>query len=76
MWALYSDSIVLEEQIFDGYIIIKDEKIREITSQKPEHIKVVDYRGLTVMAGLVDSHVHINEPGRTEWEGFFEKVFT
>ena len=22
------------------------------------------------MAGLVDSHVHINEPGRTEWEGF------
>ncbi|MEP6920526.1 MAG: allantoinase AllB [bacterium] len=23
-----------------------------------------------VMAGLVDSHVHINEPGRTEWEGF------
>lgn len=23
-----------------------------------------------VMPGLVDSHVHINEPGRTEWEGF------
>ena len=23
-----------------------------------------------VMAGLVDTHVHINEPGRTEWEGF------
>ena len=23
-----------------------------------------------VMAGLVDSHVHVNEPGRTEWEGF------
>ena len=23
-----------------------------------------------VMAGLVDSHVHINEPGRTNWEGF------
>jgi allantoinase len=22
------------------------------------------------MAGLVDSHVHINEPGRTDWEGF------
>lgn len=25
---------------------------------------------LVVMAGLVDTHVHINEPGRTEWEGF------
>jgi allantoinase len=24
-----------------------------------------------VMAGLVDTHVHINEPGRTEWEGFW-----
>src|ERR1700747_1304671 len=23
-----------------------------------------------VMPGLVDPHVHINEPGRTEWEGF------
>ena len=23
-----------------------------------------------VMAGLVDSHIHINEPGRTDWEGF------
>src|SRR6187401_1161142 len=22
------------------------------------------------MPGLVDSHVHVNEPGRTEWEGF------
>ncbi|HZE72153.1 MAG TPA: allantoinase AllB [Pyrinomonadaceae bacterium] len=24
----------------------------------------------TIMPGLVDSHVHINEPGRTDWEGF------
>ena len=23
-----------------------------------------------VMAGLVDTHVHVNEPGRTDWEGF------
>jgi allantoinase len=26
--------------------------------------------GLAVLPGLVDTHVHINEPGRTEWEGF------
>ncbi|HYN86723.1 MAG TPA: allantoinase AllB [Pyrinomonadaceae bacterium] len=25
---------------------------------------------LVLMAGLVDSHVHVNEPGRTDWEGF------
>ena len=30
----------------------------------------VDYGELVIMPGLVDSHVHVNEPGRTEWEGF------
>lgn len=30
----------------------------------------VDAGQLVVMPGLVDTHVHINEPGRTEWEGF------
>ncbi len=29
-----------------------------------------DFGDLVVMPGLVDSHVHINEPGRTGWEGF------
>ncbi|HEY7968467.1 MAG TPA: amidohydrolase family protein, partial [Candidatus Limnocylindrales bacterium] len=23
-----------------------------------------------LLPGLVDTHVHVNEPGRTEWEGF------
>jgi allantoinase len=31
---------------------------------------VVDAGDLVVMPGLVDTHVHINEPGRTAWEGF------
>lgn len=34
---------------------------------------VKSYRDLSpfvIMPGLVDSHVHLNEPGRTEWEGF------
>src|SRR6266446_10410 len=26
--------------------------------------------GSIVMPGLVDTHVHVNEPGRTDWEGF------
>jgi allantoinase len=30
----------------------------------------VDFGDLVVMPGLVDSHVHVNEPGRTGWEGF------
>jgi len=35
-----------------------------------ERVEVVDAGDLVVSPGLVDSHVHINEPGRTEWEGF------
>jgi allantoinase len=31
---------------------------------------VFDAGDLPVLPGLVDTHVHINEPGRTEWEGF------
>jgi allantoinase len=31
---------------------------------------ILDARGLVVLPGLVDTHVHVNEPGRTEWEGF------
>src|SRR5205807_8081131 len=29
----------------------------------------IDARGLTVLPGLIDVHVHFNEPGRAEWEG-------
>jgi allantoinase len=32
--------------------------------------EVIDYGNLVISPGLVDSHVHANEPGRTEWEGF------
>jgi allantoinase len=30
----------------------------------------LDARGLELFPGVVDCHVHLNEPGRTEWEGF------
>src|SRR5437870_6475461 len=30
----------------------------------------IDFGDLVISPGLVDTHVHVNEPGRTEWEGF------
>jgi allantoinase len=31
---------------------------------------LIDFSDLVISPGLVDTHVHVNEPGRTEWEGF------
>ena len=31
---------------------------------------LIDAGDSVVMAGLVDTHVHVDDPGRTEWEGF------
>ncbi|MEP7149382.1 MAG: allantoinase AllB [Acidobacteriota bacterium] len=36
----------------------------------PDGANLIDVEDLVVMPGLVDSHVHVNEPGRTEWEGY------
>jgi allantoinase len=36
----------------------------------PDGTNITDMGDLVVMPGLVDSHVHVNEPGRTEWEGY------
>lgn len=36
----------------------------------PEQILLVDAGDAVVSPGLVDAHVHVNEPGRTDWEGF------
>ena len=30
----------------------------------------IDARGLLVLPGIVDAHVHLNDPGRAHWEGF------
>src|SRR5213075_1824568 len=30
----------------------------------------IDARGLTIFPWVIDAHVHFNEPGRADWEGF------
>ncbi|MDT7807869.1 MAG: allantoinase [Acidobacteriota bacterium] len=51
---------------------VRDGRIIEVTSfdDVPEGCDVVEAGDSVVMPGLVDSHVHVNEPGRTRWEGF------
>lgn len=67
--------ILLPDCVTSGSIIIDRGKIVEIekglaTSHLPSQAKVIDAGELVVMSGVVDSHVHVNEPGRTDWEGF------
>ncbi len=54
-------------------IHIRDDQITAIAPYDdfPSGCEVVEAdEDSIVMPGLVDTHVHINEPGRTEWEGF------
>lgn len=41
------------------------------SSSFPPDTPYTDYSPYVLLPGLVDAHVHLNEPGRTEWEGFF-----
>ena len=45
-------------------------RVGTIDEVVPDTVGVLDARDLVVLPGLVDTHVHVNEPGRTEWEGF------
>lgn len=39
--------------------------------QFPDGTPYTDFSPAVLLPGLVDAHVHLNEPGRTEWEGFY-----
>ena len=45
-------------------------RIAKIGSDVGGAVESLDARGLVVLPGLVDGHVHFNEPGRSDWEGW------
>ena len=55
--ALKSNLIVLPNGIFDGYVIIEDGKISEITDSAPD-CEITDLSGSYIMAGFIDIHTH------------------
>ena len=69
-FALHSSRVVTLEEVAEKWIVIEGEKILEVLSSPPS-CKIISCDDDVIMAGLVDAHVHINEPGRTEWEGFY-----
>jgi allantoinase len=64
--------VVLPQGVAAKAIHVQNGQIREITSYDAptNNLEVVEAGESVVMPGLVDTHVHINEPGRAEWEGF------
>lgn len=67
-----SKRVVTPEGVMAATVHIRDGKISAIGGYDdlPPVANVYDAGKSVVMPGLVDSHVHINEPGRTDWEGF------
>ena len=63
-------TLVNENNIFDGSIIVEDSKITKIvegnTIPNASFDEVIDASGCFVLPGLIDDHVHFREPGLTE----------
>ena len=70
--AFLSRRVVTPDGIRAAGVLVQHGRILDIVplDQVPAQISVKDFVEAAILPGLVDSHVHINEPGRTEWEGF------
>jgi allantoinase len=64
--VLRSNRVVIGDEVRPASISMGQGVIVAV-DERPADIDLGD---LVIMPGLVDSHVHVNEPGRTEWEGF------
>jgi allantoinase len=70
--AFLSRRVVTPEGLREAAVIVEEGRIAAVCdpADVPEGAATHALGELVLLPGLVDSHVHINEPGRTEWEGF------
>ncbi|HFA51327.1 MAG TPA: allantoinase AllB [Bacteroidetes bacterium] len=70
--AIHSHRTYLDGHFQPATVFIKNGRIHSIKKGKPGHIgcPLEEVGNAVLMPGLTDPHVHINEPGRTDWEGF------
>ena len=67
-----SRRMVVPEGEREAAAFVRDHRIEVIGDYdlRLDADRTVDLGDLPLLPGLVDSHVHVDEPGRTEWEGF------
>ena len=75
VYGIRSTRVVLPSGIQPATVYLRDTRIDGIVTTptpdaRPPAPGIHDLGDLVVMPGIVDTHVHVNEPGRTEWEGF------
>jgi allantoinase len=70
--AISSRRVLVGGALRPAIVTVVGERIGAIVEPDADlgDMPVEDVGDCVLMAGLVDSHVHVNEPGRTEWEGF------
>ena len=70
--AFASSRVVLPGKIGAFGVLVEEQRIVAVVPRNeiPFSVPVTDFGDFAILPGLVDSHIHINEPGRTEWEGF------
>ncbi len=73
MYVLRSQRVVASGKVAPRAIWIDGERIARVSDYDDVAgaAYVEDFGDAVIMPGVVDSHVHVNEPGRTTWEGFF-----
>lgn len=70
--AFRSTRVLTPDGLAAAAVIAEQGRITAVRgwSEVPAHVDLHDFGEAMLLPGLVDSHVHINEPGRAEWEGF------